>query len=180
MSSFIPCGLLTTPNGFDEKRERLTFCCFKQCLKLTAKAIEELHSGYDLAACPHIANKTGFTKHMYVKEHPRLINAIPRRTKKYQELKRLRSAAERINSAAKEDTPILRIPRVLNTDRAAILAQMTAIVVLLKRALSFVVKITHLFRKSMQETNAETKAKLELLLRPPKVSAFILKLIQRE
>jgi len=57
---------------------------------------------------------------------------------------------------------------------------MTAIVVLLKRALSFVIKITYLFRKYMQETNAETKARLELLLRPPKVPTFIMKLIQRE
>lgn len=177
---FAPCGLLTTPNGFDEKRERLTFCCFRQCRKLTAKALEELNSNYDLATCPHIANETGCTKHMYVKEHPRLVSAIPRGTKKYQELKQRRSASERINSAAKEDTPILRSPRVLNAERAAILAQMTAIVVLLKRALSFVIKITHLFRKYMRETNAETKAKLLLLLRPPKVPTFIMKLIQRE
>jgi len=177
---FAPCGLLTTPNGFDEKRERLSFCCFKQCRKLTAKALKELNSTYNLATCPHIANKTGYTKHMYVKEYPRLTNAIPRGTKKYQELKRLRSASERINSAAKEDTPLLSKPRVLNGQRAAILSQMTGIVVLLKRAMSFVIKITHLFRKYMQETNAETKAKLLLLLRPPKVPTFIMKLIQRE
>jgi len=86
----------------------------------------------------------------------------------------------RINSAAKEDIPILRKPRVLNKERAAILSQMAGIVVLLKRAFSFIVKIATLFRKYLQETNAETKAKLELLLRPPKVSTFITKLIQRE
>ncbi len=27
---FAPCGLLSRPNGFDKKHERLTFCCFKQ------------------------------------------------------------------------------------------------------------------------------------------------------
>jgi hypothetical protein len=33
---------------------------------------------YDIiATCPHIANKTGFARHMYVKEHPRLVN-LPR------------------------------------------------------------------------------------------------------
>ena len=57
---------------------------------------------------------------------------------------------------------------------------MTAIVILLKRALSFVVKITTLFRKYLQESNAESKAKLKLLLKPPDVPTFIMKLIQRE
>ncbi len=177
---FAPCGLLTNPNGFDQKRQRLTFCCFKQCLKLAPKALEELNSNYNLAICPHISNETGYTKHMYVKEHPRLTNAIPRGTKKYQELKQNRSASERINSAAKEDTPILHKPRVLNGQRAAILSRVTGIVVLLKRALSFVIKITYLFRKYLQESNAEAKAKLKLLLNPPTVSTFIMKLIQRE
>ena len=109
-----------------------------------------------------------------------MVNAIPRGTKKYQKLKQLRSASERINSAAKEDTPILRKPRVSNATRAATLAQMTAIVILLKRAFSFVDKITTRFRKYLQESNAETKAKLTLLIIPPNVSTFILKLIQRE
>ena len=117
---------------------------------------------------------------MYVKEHPRLTNAIPRGTKKYQRLKQHRSASERINSAAKEDTPILRKPRVRNGKRAATLAQMTAIVILLKRAFSFVVKTTALFKKYLQESNSTTKTKLELLLKPPNVPTFIMKLIQRE
>ncbi|MBU0486199.1 MAG: hypothetical protein KKB30_16970, partial [Proteobacteria bacterium] len=119
---FAPCGLLTIPNGFDQKRQRLTFCCFKQCRKLTSKALEELNSIYHLATCPYTQNGAGYTKHMYVNEHPRLTNAIPRGTKKYQRLKQYRSASERINSAAKEDTPILRKPRVLNGQRAAILS----------------------------------------------------------
>jgi len=177
---FAPCGLLTIPNGFDQKRQRLIFCCFKQCQKLTSKALEELNSIYHLATCPYTQNGAGYAKHMYVKEHPRLTIAIPRGTKKYQRLKQHRSASERINSAAKEDTPILRKPRVLNGKRAATLAQMTAIVILLKRAFSFVVKITALFRKYLQESNSTTKTKLELLLRPPPVPTFILKLIQRE
>jgi len=177
---FAPCGLLTMPNGFDEKRQRLAFCCFKQCRKLKAKAIEELNSSYNLATCPYIGNETGYTKHMYVKEHPRLVNAIPRGTKNYQKLKQNRSASERINSAAKEDTPILHKPRVLNGQRAATLAQMTAIVILLKRAFSFVLKTTNLFRKYFKESNAKTKAKLKLLLKPPQVPTFIMKLIQRE
>jgi hypothetical protein len=177
---FAPCGLLTIPNGFDQDRQRLVFCCFKQCRKLTLRALEEFKSNYDLAICPHIDNETGYTKHMYVKEHPRLINNIPRGSKKYQKLKQHRSASERINSAAKEDTPILRRPRVLDAKRAAILAQMSVIVILLKRAFSFIVKTTILLRKYLKESNAITKTQLELLLRPPKVPTFIMNFIMRE
>jgi len=39
---FAPCGLLTRPNGFDHDRQRLTFCCFKQCLHLNNAAIKGL------------------------------------------------------------------------------------------------------------------------------------------
>ena len=63
---FAPCGLLARPNGFDKKHQRLTFCCFKQCLKLRPKALENLHNKYNIAMCPHIRNRTGFSKHMYV------------------------------------------------------------------------------------------------------------------
>jgi len=50
---------------------------FKQCLKLRRYALDELQSRYDIPNCPHIENETGFAKHMYVKEHPRLVN-LPR------------------------------------------------------------------------------------------------------
>ena len=72
--------------------------------------------------CPHIENRTGFTRHMYVKEHPRLINEIPRGSKRYNLIKKIRSASERANSTMKEDLKILEKPRVINAQRAAILA----------------------------------------------------------
>lgn len=48
---FAPCELLTKPNGFDKKCQRLTFCCFKQCLKLKHNALENLQNRYDIAIC---------------------------------------------------------------------------------------------------------------------------------
>jgi hypothetical protein len=75
---FAPCGLLTRPNGFDQKHQRLTFCCFKQCMKLRHKALQDLQARYNIAQCPHIKNQTGYARHMYLKEHPRLVNEIPR------------------------------------------------------------------------------------------------------
>jgi hypothetical protein len=39
---FAPCGLLCRPNGFEQKYQRATFCCFKQCLNLRRQALEDL------------------------------------------------------------------------------------------------------------------------------------------
>jgi hypothetical protein len=158
---FAPCGLLCRPNGFDKKYQRLTFCCFKQCLNLRASALKSVRDKYDIAMCPHIENRTGFTKHMYVKEHPRLINEIPRGSKRYHLIKKIRSASERANSTMKEDLKILEKPRILNARRAAVLAQIAAIVLLLRRALIFVLKTTILFAKLHRTDDPAIKEKLK-------------------
>jgi len=173
---FAPCGLLTRPNGFDKKHQRLTFCCFKQCLKFKYKALEVLQNRFDIATCPYIRNQTGYTKHMYVKELPRLVNEIPRGTKRYQTIKKLRSASERSNSTMKEDMKILVNPKVFNKTRADILSQMAAIVLILKRSFSFIVKITILFRKYHKSHDPAVREKLQ----PPAVPKSILKLVQLE
>jgi hypothetical protein len=173
---FAPCGLLTRPNGFDKKHQRLTFCCFKQCLKLRPKAMQNLNVHHNIARCPHLKNQTGFSKHMSVKEHPRLVIEIPRGSKRYQNIKKIRSASERSNSTLKEDLKIIDKPRVLNISRADILAQMAVIVLLLKRAFKFVVKITILFKKLQQTNNPDIKEKLK----PPTVKKSIRSLLQLE
>lgn len=173
---FAPCSLLTRPNGFDKKHQRLTFCCFKQCLKLRPKALENLQKQYDIATCPHIRNRTGFSKHMYVKEHPRLINEIPRGSRRYKNIKKIRSASERANSTMKEDIKVLDKPRVLNRARANILAQIAAIVLLLTRGLSFIVRVTNLFRKLHRTNDPNLKEKLK----PPSIPRSIRNLIQLE
>ena len=186
---FAPCGLLTRPNGFDKKHQRLTFCCFKQCLKLRPKAMQNLQNHYNIAMCPHVRNQTGFSKHMYVKEHPRLVNEIPRGSKRYKTIKKNRSASERANSTIKEDQKILDKPSlrpvgvrayapegVINISRANILAQMAAIVLLLKRAFAFIVRTTNLFRKLHKTNDPDIKEKLK----PPSIPKSILSLIQLE
>ena len=107
---FAPCGMLCRPNGFDEKRQRLTFCCFKQCLNFKYQAIKDIQRKFDIAKCHHSQKQTGFVKHMFIKDHPRLINAIHRGSKRYKEIKKLRSCSERINSSLKEDLHILDKP----------------------------------------------------------------------
>ncbi len=173
---FAPCGLLCRPNGFDKKYQRLTFCCFKQCLNLRASALKSVRDKYDIAMCPHIENRTGFTRHMYVKEHPRLINEIPRGSKRYHLIKKIRSASERANSTMKEDLKILEKPRILNARRAAVLAQIAAIVLLLRRALIFVVKTTILFSKLHRTDDQVIKEKLKF----NSIPKSILNLIQLE
>ena len=173
---FAPCGLITKPNGFDKKHNRLTFCCFKRCLKLRYKAMEELQGRFDMAACPHIQNRNGFSKHMYVKEHPRLVNEIPRGSKRYNNIKKMRTASERANSTMKEDIKILDKPRILNAARANILAQIAAIVLLLTRGLSFVLRVTNLFRKLHKTNDPNLKEKLK----PPSIPRSIQNLIQLE
>ena len=84
--------------------------------------MDNLNNQYNIAICPHIKNRNGFAKHMYVKEHPRLINEIPRGSKRYNLIKKIRSASERANSTMKEDLKILEKPRVLNSSKANILA----------------------------------------------------------
>ena len=173
---FAPCGLLTRPNGFDQKHQRLTFCCFKQCLNLKYKAMEDLQTRYDIATCPHIQNKTGYAKHMYVKKHPRLINEIPRGSKRYNTFKKMRPASERSNSTMKEDLKILDKPRILNASRANILAQVAAIALLLKRAISFIVTITNQLRKLLKTNDPAIKEKLK----PPFIPKSIRNVIQME
>jgi len=171
---FAPCNLLCRPNGFDKKHQRLTFCCFKQCLKLRRKALDDLQTRFDISGCPHIEKRTGFAKHMYVKDHPRLVNEIPRGSKRYKEIKKFRSASERANSTLKDDIKILDKPRVLNATRADILAQMAAIVLLLQRGFSFIVKTTCKIRKLLQsKTSLDTN---DLMSNIPKSILRLLKI----
>ena len=71
---------------------------------------------------------------------------------------------------------ILEKPRVINAQRAAILAQIAAIVLLLHRAFKFVVKITVLFTTPHQDDDPAIKDKLK----PPLIPKSILNLIQLE
>jgi hypothetical protein len=173
---FAPCGLLSRPNGFDQKHQRLTFCCFNQCLKLRQTALKDLQERYDISQCPHMHNRSGFSKHMSVKEHPRLINEIPRGSKRYNTIKKMRSASERVNSTIKEDIKILEKPRVIDGFRANILGQMAGITLLLKRAFSFIVRVTCQFRKLFKTNDPVIKQKLQ----PPFIPKSIRNIIQLE
>ena len=113
---------------------------------------------------------------MYIKDHPRLVNEIPRGSQRYKNIKKLRSASERLNSSLKNDLKILEKPRILDNIRADILTQIAAIVLLLKRAFSFIVRTTILMWRLAQSDDPASLKNLNL----PHVPKAIAKVIQLE
>ena len=107
---YAPCEMPATPNGFDKNRQRLTFCCNKQCLNLKAAGIKNLNQPYDIKSCEHLNKPSGYSAHACIEDNPRLLNEIPRGTKRYNEIKRCRSASERANSTLKETLHIIEKP----------------------------------------------------------------------
>ena len=173
---YAPCDVPTRPNGFDAGRQRLAFCCMKQCLDLKAPGIRNLNKDYDIRSCEHLNKTCGYTTHSLIEEHPRLLNEIPRGTKRYNTIKRCRSASERSNSTIKETLNILEKPIVYKKVRADILAQISAISLLLYRAFAFVVKISVLFMKYRDTKDPAIAEKLQ----PFEVPSSIRNIIQRE
>jgi len=76
----------------------------------------------------------------------------------------------------KEDLKILEKSRILNVQRAAILAQLAAIVLLLRRAFNFIVKSSILLTKLHQTNDPAIKERLT----SPSIPKSILNLIQLE
>lgn len=169
---YAPCGLLTRPNGFDFNCQRASFSCRRQCV--TSKDPAIVRYAQD---CPYWINYHGFTKHMSVRQFPRLISEVIRGTERHQKLKSLRSAAERTNSSAKDDFCILTKPKVRGLKNAGIISQMAVIVVLLKRIARFIVKVTLAFRKKTKNNKSPPQP---IFIPGLKVPKFIVNLVQRE
>ena len=169
---YAPCGILTRPNGFDFNCQRASFSCRRQCVSAKDPRIAEYAKD-----CPYWINYHGFTKHMSIRQFPRLITEVIRGTYRYRKLKALRSSSERMNSTAKDDCCILTKPKIRGLKNAAILAQIAVMVILLKRIARFIVKVTLAFRKRIQLNKSPPH---RIFIPGPKVPKFILNLIQRE
>jgi len=168
---YAPCGTLTRPNGFDFNCQRASFTCRRQCVSSKNPEIIEYAK-----SCSHWINYHGFTKHMSVRQFPRLISEVIRGTERHQKIKALRSAAERTNATAKDDFCILSKPKVRGLKHAGILSQMAVIVVLLKRVACFIVKVTLALREKIQNN----KSPPAFFVPGPSVPKFILNLVMRE
>jgi len=136
------CGFPTRPNGFDAAAQRLSFSCFKQCVKSKDPAILELYRN-----CPHRPKLLGFSTHVPIAERPRLLLEIPRGTERFRQLHCLRSAAERTNSTLKEDNAILREPPVRSLRRASVVSLMAVMTTLIDRVVRFAIDVTIKERK---------------------------------
>ena len=169
---FAPCGLLTRPNGFDFNCQRASFTCRRQCVTSKDPAIVRYSQD-----CHYWINYHGFTKHMSVRQFPRLISEVIRGTERHQKLKALRSAAERTNSSAKDDFCILAKPKVRGLKNAGVISQMAVMVVLLKRIARFIVKVTLAFREKTENNKSPPQP---IFIPGRKVPKFILNLVQRE
>ncbi len=167
---YAPCKVTCRPNGYDKEHKRLSFTCSKQCLE-PDKVVPE-----PLSNCPHLTNSLGFATHRAIADNPRLLSEIPRGCKRWKKIRNLRPASERTNSTAKADLDILSHPRVMCLERVAILGQLACIVVLLKRFLDFVVKITLTLRKLRITGNQKLLKELELR----KIPAYLISTIQRK
>jgi len=140
---YVPyCHFPTRPNGFDPATRRLSFACFKQCVKSKDPALLQLY-----ADCPHRAHRLGFATHVSIAQHPRLILEIPRGSERYRQLHTLRSASERTNSTLKDDNAILRQPPVRSLRRAAVLSLVGVTTTLIDRVASFILGVTVKGRK---------------------------------
>jgi len=169
---YAPCGVLTRPNGFDFNCQRASFSCRRPCLESKdTKIIEYIND------CSYWINYHGFTRHVSIRQFPRLITEVIRGTYRHQKLKALRSASERTNSSAKNDFCILSKPKIRGLKSAGVLAQIAAIVVLLKRIAHFIVKVTLAFIKKFRNNKSPPS---RVFIPGPKVPNFILNLIQRE
>ena len=158
------CNLPMRPNGFDAAAQRLSFSCFKQCVKSKDPAILELYRN-----CPHRPKLLGFSTHVPIAERPRLLLEIPRGTERFRQLHCLRSAAERTNSTLKEDNAILRKPSVRSLRRASMESLMGVMTTLIDRVVRFAIDVTVKERKFK---NTGDKAWLDQLS-PPEVPSHL-------
>jgi hypothetical protein len=162
---YVPyCHFPTHPNGFDAATQRLSFACFKQCVKSKDPALLEVFRN-----CPHRAHRLGFATHVSIAQHPRLILEIPRGSDRYRQLHALRSASERTNSTLKDDNAILSEPPVRSLRRAAVVSLMGVMTTLIDRVSRFVLDVTVKQRKFKQTGDKHWFDQLS----PPEIPAHL-------
>lgn len=168
---FAPCGVLCKANGYDKEKKRVSFVCRKECLT------SPLAIPNRIEACKYLGTECGYSTHMSIKAHPRLVSEIPRCSDRWRKIRNLRSASERSNGTCKSsDLDILESPRLYGLGMASIEASMACITTLLKRVMRFVIGVTLNLIKYLKTWDKSYKRKLAA----PIVLAFILSLIQRK
>jgi len=162
---YVPyCRFPTRPNGFDAAIQRLSFACFKQCVKSKDPALLE-----PFRNCPHRGNRLGFATHVSIAQHPRLILEIPRGSDRYRQLHAIRSASERTNSTLKDDNAILSKPPVRSLRQAGVVSLIGAMTTLIDRVARFILEVTVKERKFKATGDKHWFDRLS----PPEISAHL-------
>ncbi len=143
------------PNGYDKEKKRVSFVCRKECLTCPLAVPDSIKD------CKYLENECGYSTHMSIKAHPRLISEIPRCSDRWKKIRNFRSASERSNGTCKSDLDILESPRIYGLTMASIEATMTCITTLLKRVMSFIIGITLNLMKHLKTWDKSYKKKLE-------------------
>ncbi len=138
---YAPCGVVMSPNGYDEATHRLKFICHKAC-----------PAGQ--AACPFRTNQVGYVQNVPVTENSRLVLEIPRGTRRYKIIFALRSAVERNNDYF-ADTG-LRRPQYHGLHNMQLNTFLTGIATLLRKLYDLIEEA------SRQETQPERYPTLDL------------------
>ncbi len=159
------------PDKKKEKKKRVSFVSRKQCLTCP------LAVPNPIGACKYLGTECGYSTHMSIKAHPRLVSEIPRCSYRWKKIRNLRSASERSNGTCKSsDLDILSPPRIYGLTMASIEATMACITTLLKRVMHFVIGVTLNLVRYLKTWDKSYKEKLKA----PEVPAFILSLLQRK
>ena len=169
-----PCNLPAKPNGNEKDRKRILFACFKRCLA----NVNDVPLKDFIPSCPHKHRPLGFTKHLNIDDHPRLLNEVPRGTKRYKKVKNLRTSSERINSSLKDDLNILDDPVVMNLPMAAMVAAIGNISVFLKRIMDFIVRITLIQNKKNKAGSFKEFCDHRAKLHPKTIPKSLISLIK--
>ncbi len=103
---FAPCGVLCKANGYDKEK--------KECLTCPLAVPDPIKD------CKYLENECGYSTHMSIKAHPRLISEIPRCSDRWKKVRNFRSASERSNGTCKSDLDILESPRIYGSAMASI------------------------------------------------------------
>lgn len=168
-SPYAPCKAICKPNGYDKQAKRLSFACMKQCLSTPSSYVPNT-----IPNCPYLQSSLGFSTHMSIKNHPRLISEIPRCSIRWQKIRNLRPASERTNSSMKDnDLYILSKPKTRGLVKFSTLAQLASILLLLKRIADFIVFITVTLCKFLLSHDKKIWKLLQLHKLPNYLSGFI-------
>jgi len=104
------------------------------CLQLCPQKEQE-------SPCLFRETELGQCREMSIEEHPRLVVEVPRGTEQFQLLRNLRVGSERFNSQAKDDGR-LESPRLMGEHAFGVRANLSAMTVLLEKALGFILEMT--------------------------------------